>query len=62
VYTLGAVTLQRDTNKMVVFTSKINPAGALIGYNLYASGQIQTNLDKVKIKPEDHHRSYFKVF
>ena len=61
-YTLGATTLKRTPSKVLVFHSKVSPAGAYVGYNSYASLAFQRSAEQFKVKDKDHHRSFFKVF
>ena len=61
-YTLGVQTLNRDTNKIVAFHSKVTPAGAYVNYNAYACSQISKDEDNYKIKEEDKNTAFFKVY
>ena len=60
-YTMSATTLNKDKNLMVVFLSKITPAGARISYENYAADLESFNPNKIKLSDRDTHLSYFKL-
>ena len=61
-YTLGVFTLKRNTNRILAFHSKVTPAGGYVNYNAWASRNATKNKDTFKIKDQDSHRAYFKIY
>ncbi len=59
---MAAFSLLRDETKILVFQSKIIPAGAYINYNAYSSQRFLDNPYQYTIRNGDERMSYVRVY
>ena len=61
-YTLGGATLKHDVNKMVIYQSRVSPAGIKIDYDLYASGVKEFHSHDIKVKEKDENKCFISLY